>query len=138
MTDSVKQSRRTVLKAFASLLLYLPIARQLSASLVQPTDLLKMLSTIVADDTVCLKEIGVEYLKTKPHESDRESLLRLVCADIPKTDAALNTCHADVGELREYLAKQITSDFENGQTTSVKGWVLANTELRLCALTCLS
>jgi hypothetical protein len=39
--------------------------------------------------------------------------------------------------LRQSLSLRIKQDFEAGRTVSVQGWVLSETEARVCAMTCI-
>ena len=69
--------------------------------------------------------IGRDYLGAKPHEADAPALLRaLFGTDIPSTTR----------ELRSRLAAARDADFSAGRVLVVRGWLMAVTEARWCAL----
>jgi hypothetical protein len=45
--------------------------------------------------------------------------------------------HATPGKLRELLLLQQRQDFKHGRIANVKGWILSETEVRLCAMAAL-
>ena len=89
------------------------------------------------DQGGALRGIGEEYLKLVPQESNQRVLLDLISAEY-KGSLEREIADAGVCELRNKLRNQILSDFNNGETTIVHGWLLSNTELRMCALCSLS
>jgi hypothetical protein len=95
------------------------MARRLSALFEQP---------------LSARSIGTAYLQTAPHEAESERLLALLC---PGADAQCDLMQASTEELRSHFRRQRREDFARGQTVLVRGWVLSETEARLCALTCL-
>ena len=66
--------------------------------------------------------IGREYLSAYPAESDLDALLR----------------HFDEiaghSNLRSAIAARLRKDFEDRDTVRLRGWILARTEARLCAI----
>ena len=80
--------------------------------------------------------IGREYLRIKPFEADALKLAELICAGRPERYAELN--RASMGKVRSILLHQQREDFDKGGTVNVKGWILSETEARLCALTALT
>jgi len=66
------------------------------------------------------KRIGARYLKSYPHEANRDRLL------------------SSVAEHRSALMLAIRSDYRSGRTLEIEGWQLSLTEARICALAALS
>jgi len=76
-------------------------------------------------DKETINEVGKLYLQKSPQENSEDKLVQLL---------ANNTNAADERAIHEYLDTAIRNDFEKGNTLTVKGWVLAITEARQCAL----
>jgi len=76
-------------------------------------------------DKETIKEVGKSYLQKSPQENSEDKLVQLL---------ANNSNTTDEKAIHEYLDKTIRNDFETGNTITVKGWVLAITEARQCAL----
>ena len=72
--------------------------------------------------------IGRAYLQSAPQDADERRLLRLICAPGRPWRTA------DTKQLRLLIAQQQTEDFKQGRVVQVRGWVLSETEARLCAL----
>lgn len=82
-------------------------------------------------DTKTLREIGMEYRSQFPAESEADRLVTLLSNDTagkPISDSA------DKLFVKNLIDQKIRQDFEKGNTVVVKGWVLAVTEARQCAL----
>jgi hypothetical protein len=79
--------------------------------------------------------IGLEYLRCVPQEADVGLLVDLICASQPKRRAEFAQAH--MGKLRALLRSQQRHDFERGRTAEVQGWILSQTEVRLCGLAAL-
>jgi hypothetical protein len=77
--------------------------------------------------------VGRAYLRTTPAERDPALLAELICA----ADARGALATADPVELRHRLLLELRRDFSAGRVVLVRGWVLAATEARLCALAAL-
>lgn len=77
-------------------------------------------------------QVGRAYLQTFPGEADAERLVSQLCASDPLKHRTL----LDAGSKRcvELLALTHRQDFEKGRTVKVDGWILSETEARLCAL----
>lgn len=75
--------------------------------------------------------IGDGYLQCTPHEADPDTLASLLTSD--------RTSFPDQPEaLRRYIRDKIRRDFANGHVTEIDGWILSNTESRLCAIVALA
>lgn len=82
------------------------------------------------------KVIGLEYLRTTPEEAHKAVLLELICRRSASNQSRL--LKSDDPTMRRVLQKWIRKDFELGRTVFVNGWMLSQTEARLCAVTALS
>jgi hypothetical protein len=80
--------------------------------------------------------IGREYLRLVPGEGEVELLVKLICAS--RADLQEELVKADSKELRRALSAQQCQDFEDGRIVNIQGWLLAETEVRLCALVALN
>ena len=79
--------------------------------------------------------IGLEYLRSTPMEADPRQLTNLICSRWQgRYD---DVAHADTARIKELLLRQQREDFEKGRIVNVQGWILSETEARLCALTAL-
>ena len=81
------------------------------------------------------KVIGRKYLLHVPKEANVDLLVNLLCSFQQARYAEL--AQADRGKLRELLLYQQRQDFEHGHIVKVQGWILSETEVRLCALAAL-
>ena len=79
--------------------------------------------------------IGREYLRCAPREANELLLVNLICSSLKKNRNELEKVNVD--ELRELLVLQQRNDFKNGHIIKVQGWILSETEVRLCALAAL-
>lgn len=77
------------------------------------------------------REIGREYLKLVPSDSDLAVLVRKMIPDAGRMKF-LST--AGKKSLRRYIASSSREDFRQGRMVCVNGWMLSQTELRLCAI----
>ena len=87
------------------------------------------LSTIC--DTATLKSIGFTYLGQHRNEENEERLAELIMDD---DNGKPHQPEKDDAATRAWLDQKISKEFQSGKTTVVKGWVLAQTEARQCAL----
>jgi hypothetical protein len=112
------------LSAFTALALTLPLAQSCNngskeMAVAQPL----LFSHMV--DAATITEAGLAYRKTHTAEDNKEKLSQLLLGKN-------GTLGKD--EIQTMLDKQVTADFKQGKTLVVKGWVMAVTEARQCAL----
>jgi hypothetical protein len=94
---------------------------------------LKLAKFFVHKDSASM--VGREYLRSVPEEEDARLLVDLICSgQVGRRETLLG---ADLKELREWLRGQQRLDFEHGRIVKVQGWILSETEVRLCALAAL-
>ena len=127
MNRYMKRKDFIQLSAFAAAAISLPLLHSCSPSvnnraISQPV----FLSRLFDESTI--KETGKAYLQKAPAENDDDKLVRLLA------DNSSIATSADEKTIHEYLDKKVKQDFETGNTVLVKGWVLAITEARQCAL----
>ncbi len=77
------------------------------------------------------RTVGRAYLTSRSGRVDPRALERLLLPADPQRAAWVL---GDVERLRRHVRERIRSDFEAGRTVRVRGWVLAETEARVCAL----
>ena len=111
---AVASSRTATISPIESLALRLPEALKHSAS---------------------AKVLGQRYLELTPREANVKTLAALI-GRTPENTARL--LHAGRNQLRTLLVAQQRLDFGSGRTVSMDGWILSETEARLCALVVLS
>jgi hypothetical protein len=80
--------------------------------------------------------VGRAYLASHPAEADRDRLA--VRLDQAVRCQGCDPARARTGQLRAALAGQIRADFAAARVVMVDGWVLSETEARLCGLAALS
>ena len=88
---------------------------------------------------VCLgsaQVIGREYLRIVPEEAQKKILMNHICRGSVSNQARL--LRSDVLATRKLLQEWIRTDFEAGRTVLVNGWLLSQTESRICALMAIS
>jgi hypothetical protein len=73
-------------------------------------------------------ETGKAYLQQYPEEKTKSKLLDLLLNKeaLPET--------FDSQAIHAYFDKKTVEDFNNNQTVTINGWILAKTEARQCAL----
>ncbi|HYJ64579.1 MAG TPA: hypothetical protein VEV62_12600 [Parafilimonas sp.] len=115
------------LSAFATAAISLPLLHSCTPSLSeQAMSQPVFLSRLFDENTI--KETGKAYLKKASSENDEDKLVKLLADN----NNIINS--KDEKSIHQYLDKKIHDDFETGNTVLVKGWVLAVTEARQCAL----
>lgn len=79
------------------------------------------------------RRVGAAYLRERPHEADAERLRALLVESLPLPDRKM----AGPAARRAFAAAQ-RQDFADRRTVLVQGWLLSQTEARLCALAALA
>jgi len=82
-------------------------------------------------DEQTIREIGLAYRLQKPEEKEAGKLEDLLLTD--SVGHPLSSS-ADVQIVQTLISKKVEQDFEKANTVVVRGWVLAITEARQCAL----
>jgi hypothetical protein len=82
-------------------------------------------------DLQTIREIGKAYRLQAPSENDAGRLAALLSADSAGNPVP---SAADKALVQGLIHQKIARDFETGNTVIVKGWILAVTEARQCAL----
>jgi hypothetical protein len=80
--------------------------------------------------------IGLEYLDSAPDEADSDKLIDLLCHGDSENYRRL--ADADWNEAHAIILAQQHMDFSRGRIVDVSGWLLSETEARVCALTALA
>lgn len=75
--------------------------------------------------------IGQRYLDLAPGEANLERLMALICHS---EENYARLAHTDTEQLRAMLLGQQRADFARGRTIMIDGWILSETEVRLCAV----
>jgi hypothetical protein len=78
------------------------------------------------------KAVGLEYLRSVPSEAKAGLLIDLICPFDGERRAEF--AEADKQRLKELLSDRQREDFEHERVVHVRGWILSETECRLCAL----
>jgi len=85
--------------------------------------------------TESARAIGRRYLASTPDQIDAVRLTAQICQT---RENHLRLAYADANELRMFLAEQEKADFAEGRTVMLGGWIISQTEARLCALAALA
>jgi len=73
------------------------------------------------------RQVGALYLAQAPGENDPDLLWTWLFGAAGARNLA---------ECRRVLAARITDDFQSSNVLTLRGWVMARSEARLCALSC--
>lgn len=76
--------------------------------------------------------LGMTYLQVVPEEANAQVLTSLLVQSLSRRGQRLQ--HPSDGQLRERVRRASADDFDRDRTFELKGWILALTEARLCAL----
>jgi hypothetical protein len=82
-------------------------------------------------DAKTLKAIGEAYMKKVTDENDQQKLVRLILSD--SSHNILSSASPD-STIENLIKRKTDVDFAKGNTVTVNGWVLSQTEARQCAL----
>ena len=123
----MKRSDFIQLSAFAAAAISLPLldsCRSLGGkdAMSEPV----FLSRLFGENTIL--DVGKAYLERTVQENDQGKLVQLLA------DNGRIAQSSDEQEIHQYLDEKIKQEFAAGKTVPVKGWVLAITEARQCAL----
>jgi hypothetical protein len=80
------------------------------------------------------RALGAEYLRRFPDEDDDTILLERLTGGAARASEWEELAASDPDALRESIRERHREDFSAGRTLLLSGWVLSETELRLCAL----
>ena len=89
--------------------------------------------TSMLGNTESARTVGNAYLRANPNDADRA----LLEGNLSDSSARNGRC-VDQRRLRSAIISRVRSDYEFGQVVRVDGWILSQTEARLCALVTLS
>jgi hypothetical protein len=79
------------------------------------------------------RAVGRAYLAAHPEDADPARLLHLL-EEVPPVGRALARRHADPRAIASAVGEAVRDDFVARRTVKLEGWVLSQTEARLCAL----
>ncbi len=75
--------------------------------------------------------LGESYRISVPDEDNLEQLRNMLLLDVKDNVIAEDT---DDATLKQLLEERVKSDFDQGETVILDGWILSKTEARQCAL----
>lgn len=93
-------------------------------------DMLVSRLTAIFSNQVSAQAIGQRYLAGAAPEADIPRLITLLCG----VEGRNRLATASDEQLRALFAERQREDFRHGRTVNVDGWMLSQTEARLCAL----
>src|SRR5712692_1926613 len=132
-------SRRSFLREFAFAIAFVfarPLHVVLREHAISANDLIvRLTSVLVHRESAAV--IGQEYLRRVPEENNIDVLVDLICSPGAGQQKEL-MYSGDAKALRAILSSQQRDDFANDRTSKVQGWILSDTEVRLCALAALT
>ena len=134
MFSQISYRRRCLFKAALCLIPLTALSRaKLTSNHIRASDSLAFQLARVFSHPESAKVIGREYLRLSPEEADTDLLIQRIFSRNP--DDLLG--YGEMEPLREMMSAQMLSDFERHRVLAVRGWILSQTELRLCALAAL-
>ena len=96
----------------------------------KPVTAERLIGLLTAPDRVA--PLGARYLGVVPKEANPRVLTSLLLRSLSRQDVRLE--HLSDEQLREYVRRANTDDFDRERIFELDGWILALTEARLCAL----
>jgi hypothetical protein len=87
-------------------------------------------------DRESARAVGREYLERAPGERDADRVLEQLAGPHLREWEALAASGSD--RLAQMLRRQHRDDFAQERVVAIRGWVLSETEARLCALVALA
>ncbi len=127
----MKRRRFIVLSGLGATLLGWPSSgchqrsRALDKTLAEPYMLLRIC------DANTLRDLGANYRQAVQQENSRQELTDMLLSE---ESGKSGIDPGDSAALQALLEKKIHADFLSGNTITLRGWVLARTEARQCAL----
>ena len=115
------------LSAFAAAAVSFPLLHSCNPSATEQAMFQPVFLSRLFDEQM-IRDAGKAYLEKTPAENDDDKLEQLLANNNTITNSK------DEKAIHQYLDEKIKRDFETGNTVLVKGWVLAVTEARQCAL----
>ncbi len=86
----------------------------------------------VLSNRISVIRVGAAYLGTAPEAADPSIVIGRMRRHGDALVRALET--GSPGEVRRLVARDVREDFAQGRIVKVDGWLLSQTEARLCAL----
>ena len=123
----MKRSDFIKLSAFTAAAISVPFLQSCNQSTTEDALAKPMFLSRLFDEKT-ITDAGKAYIKKAPSENDENKLIGLL------SDNSAIAKSSDQNTIHQYLDKKIKQEFEAGNTVLVKGWVLAVTEARQCAL----
>lgn len=139
MRHDLGVTRRTVLQGlvrYGTIALARPVRTVWALVKESPRDPLAARLTSVFSHPASAAVVGWEYLRVVPREADAALLIDLISSRSPSRRRAID--NPDATRRLELLLLRQQEDFERGRTVTVHGWILSETEGRLCALAALA
>ena len=81
--------------------------------------------------------IGAAYLAAKPQEAEVMTLIKFLCPDLNGSGLNARRQIPPRARLRRQMAARRRDDYSEGRIVRLKGWIVTDTEARLCALAAL-
>jgi hypothetical protein len=128
-------NRRSFLRMLFLLGLWVPTRSQHAfvATDGSHADLLSAKLLTVFHDQESARAVGLEYLRLRSVKTDAQELIKQICASWNEPQIA----HATTETIKALLQNRQRDDFEKDRIVKVRGWILSETEARLCALAAL-
>jgi hypothetical protein len=115
------------LSTFAAAAISLPLLHSCSSSATEHAMSQPVFLSRLFDENM-IRDAGKTYIEKTPAENNDQKLIQILSDNNPIKNST------DEKAIHQYLDEKIKHDFETGNTILVKGWVLAVTEARQCAL----
>jgi hypothetical protein len=126
-------SRRAILAALGAAAALLPAMRPAQALVAAPDPAARLVGLF--KHPASARAIGAVYLAGHPEEADARRLIELVIGADGDPPAIRDMSDP---ELRAWLRGRLARDFATERIVKLDGWLLAATEVRLCALVALA
>lgn len=105
------------------------------ATAVAPSEPLELRLSRLLTTRANAQRIGKRLLTDRPHEADAPLLSRFLAGSAAEYERMRRSNQI---ELRQFIRARVRLDFQTGRVIHLGGWVLAETEARLCAIAALA
>ena len=99
-----------------------------------PSDTLVDALLAFFEDRAAAEEVGAHYLARFPKEDDATRLVRRLAGSRARQSEWEALAVSDPAAVSDALRERHRDDFREGRIVLLRGWVLSQTEARLCAL----
>jgi len=134
MSDRTDEGRRRFLASAGGAALGVAVSPLLGLAGCAPSSTLTGALADFYADRRSAGVVGAAFLARFPDEDDVTRLVRQLAGSTAAVERWEATARSDPADLHRVLRERHRTDFEAGRVALLNGWILSQTEVRLCAL----